>query len=112
MRWVDPFAALSGELLSIISASHAKKAKARREFEETTEAYREMLEDERYGIIRQRVVTELADELRGLVDDAAAGKSVQARAVRIKFLEAIVSDPIEALWLADQKTLGSNELEG
>ena len=103
MQWVDPFKDLPDDLKALLSTQGSQRREADKNFKEIVGQYRELLEDQRYTKIKSQIIATIASELRLLVDEAAKVPATSARASRIKVLENMLSEPLEALWLADQE---------
>ena len=103
MNFVDPFQRLSEEILGLMSKDRKREYKAAKNFDEIVSQYRSLLEDTRYTKIKQQIVSDLATELRLLVDEASKVSETASRAHKIKVLDQLIADPLEALWLNEQQ---------
>ena len=97
---LNPFAHLPRELVAKVLAEFREKAQSEKRLAALLAEYGEMAQDPRYKSSRAETTLIMGDTLRDLVDHAVKCGPLAAK---VKLLQEVVAEPLEAVWFERQQ---------
>ena len=112
MKLTNPFRALDGLQVDDVLRSLNEKANAEKRIQALSDSYRALLTDPRYQLIRQDIENTLCEQLRLLVKEASKCHNCCKRAERIRLLDEVLHEPIQAVWYSNTQSRIAEDSNG
>jgi len=98
MTLTDPFSTLSEYAQRVVFNQRHQQVVAQKRLNKLIENYKELLDDSRYGLIKEDLRAQLGSLLMGLVEHACKCSHCAPKAHEIRLLHQVIGEPIEAVW--------------
>lgn len=100
MKRTNPFELLDGTQVGEWLRSLKAQSEAEKRLKAIAGQYQEILGDPRYAGIREQLNQAMGEQLQLLVNEASQCSKCCKRAERIKLLDEVVNQPVQAVWYA------------
>ena len=110
--FTDPFRDLTESVRERLFHQAKRERDAESRFQRLIDTYRLLLQDARYALVQQDVTETLGEELTKLVAQARTCAHCGPRAERIRLLQEMGGEPVQAVWTeAHRPTLPTDETD-